>query len=447
VRRAGRVEVARKGAAEAIRACGTDCSAIATPQCFVGVCNTGQLPGPVNSCVVVPAQAGGTCDDGQFCTVVDTCDGTGVCVGSGTNDCGMTPGTCQTIVCDEVSDSCGTQNIPSGGACTPADLCIVGGTCDANGNCTGTAKDCFFAPVPNECHISQCNPANGMCEPIPGNAGQPCTDVNDLCTVGKACDSTGTCAGGNPKDCSQLTQGCNLGVCDTSNGQCTTMTVMNGQVCDDLNGCTVGELCNNGTCSGGTPVTACSGAQTADGCCPSTCSELNDLDCATCVAGWDNASLQGWTVTSTCSPQNNWQPDTMRAQSGTHSLYYGNPAVHNYVCTAGTHSGTATSKFINLQPGNPNVTFWVWIHTEGGTSYDQLGLWVMPANVKVWDRNNFPAGAQGNTNGQFVQQTVDLTPYANQTIQLQFRFNTVDSIANSTEGVYIDSLTVLGSCP
>src|SRR5690606_24338090 len=49
--------------------CGQDCTQIATPQCFVGECNTGQHPGPVNSCVVVPSAEGESCDDGQFCTV------------------------------------------------------------------------------------------------------------------------------------------------------------------------------------------------------------------------------------------------------------------------------------------------------------------------------------------------------------------------------------------
>ena len=89
----------------------------------------------------------------------------------------------------------------------------------------------------------------------------------------------------------------------------------------------------------------------------------------------------------------------------------------------------------------------MFIDTEGYTTFDLLTLWVMPANVKVWDRNDFTEGQVGSTNGQFIQQTVDLTAYANQTIQLQFRFDTVDGIANSTEGDYIDSMSVQGYCP
>jgi hypothetical protein len=53
---------------------------------------------------------------------------------------------------------------------------------------------------------------------------------------------------------------------------------MNGQVCDDLDACTSGEICTMGNCGNGTPVTTCS--QTGDGCCPTTCTAANDLDCA-----------------------------------------------------------------------------------------------------------------------------------------------------------------------
>jgi len=426
--------------------CGQDCSIIDTPPCLQSVCNMGEFPGVVGSCTVVPEDAGTACDDGMFCTVDDTCDGAGTCTGGPQNDCGMAPGTCENVTCDEQAKSCGTENKPAGETCVSDDLCLTATTCDATGACVGTTKDCFFSPVPNECFNSVCNPTNGMCEPVAGNDGATCVDGNDLCSVNNTC-SAGVCGGGSPKDCSGLTAGCDLGVCDAATGQCTTMTVMNGQTCDDLDGCTTGELCTNGMCSGGTLTTACSGAMTNDGCCPSGCTVANDLDCATCESDFDDATLQGWTVTSTCSPQINWQPDNTRAAAGTHSLYYGDPVTQNYDCIGGLHSGTATSKSITLQPGTVSTTFSVFIDTEGSTFYDLLGLWVMPADVQVWDRNDFTEGMAGNTNGMFIQQTVDLTAYASQTIQLQFRFDTVDGIGNSTEGVYIDSMITDGFCP
>src|SRR5690606_26579991 len=111
---------------------------------------------------------------------------------------------------------------------------------------------------------------------VVGNEGLPCVDNNDLCTENKTC-AAGVCQGGNPKSCSHLTENCLLGVCDPTTGQCTTQPLMNNDPCDDLNACTMGELCQNGLCTGGTPVTACING---DSCCPMGCTAVNDVDCA-----------------------------------------------------------------------------------------------------------------------------------------------------------------------
>ena len=258
--------------------CAVDCSTISTPDCSVAECNEGQHPGTVGECVVVPAIDGTTCDDGQFCTVNDSCVA-GVCEGGPDNDCGLNPAPCSVVTCDEASDTCSQAPGQNGDPCQdPANLCMVNATCQ-NGLCQGgQLNDCFFAPVPDpaECHEAVCNPTNGMCEPQPANDGASCIDVNDLCTDNKTC-SAGMCVGGNPKDCSNLTQGCNLGVCDTVSGQCTTMAVMNGDPCDDLDSCTTGETCNAGMCNGGVATTQCINA---DGCCPAGCTDATDDDCS-----------------------------------------------------------------------------------------------------------------------------------------------------------------------
>ncbi|RLB61409.1 MAG: hypothetical protein DRI90_11430 [Deltaproteobacteria bacterium] len=278
--------------------CAVDCSQIEAPVCQVAQCNeqTGQ-------CEVVADTDGTSCDDGVFCTVDDGC-ASGLCVGGPDNDCGMAPAECEEVVCDEQNTTCSTQGLANGTVCTAADLCLESTTC-TNGGCTGTAKDCFFSPVPDDCHVSECNPQNGQCEPVIGNEGGACTDANDLCTVNKTC-AAGVCQGGSPMDCSQLTQGCVMGVCDTNNGQCTTQTVGQGQPCDDLDACTTGETCNNGVCGGGTAVITCS--QTGDGCCPSNCTASNDYDCncpgtfvnGTCVYMADTNSLTLSAAQTTC---------------------------------------------------------------------------------------------------------------------------------------------------
>jgi len=258
--------------------CGIDCSTIQTDDCHKAECNT-----ETKQCEIKNADNGTNCEDGLFCTVNDSCLD-GVCTAGPQNDCGVKAGDCDDVVCDEQGMSCSLTPKPNGGPCSNTqDLCLVNTSCQ-NGLCVGTTKDCFFAPVPNDCHVAQCNPQTGMCDPQPGNENQPCSDLTDLCTVNKTC-KMGKCEGGSPKDCSNLTVGCNIGECDKTTGSCKTTPVMQGQMCDDLDYCTVGETCQMGQCTGGTPITVCSG-QVEDKCCPMGCVEATDKDCGGTIPGF-----------------------------------------------------------------------------------------------------------------------------------------------------------------
>lgn len=252
--------------------CGIDCSMIQAPACNQAQCNTTTL-----QCEIVPVTDGDACDDDVFCTDGDTCQA-GMCVGGPPNTCGMTPAACQSVTCNETNQNCNFASVANGTACQPTNLCISGASC-TNGLCIGgTPTDCFFFPVPDACHVAQCNQTNGLCESVVGNEGGPCNDATDLCTVNKTC-SMGMCQGGVPKDCSALTVGCNQGVCNTTNGLCVTMAVMNGQPCNDLNPCTTGEICTNGNCGGGSTITQC---MNGDFCCPMNCTAMTDTDCGFC---------------------------------------------------------------------------------------------------------------------------------------------------------------------
>ncbi len=251
-------------------ACEVDCSQIQAPMCQVAQCNdqTGQ-------CEVVADTDGTGCDDGLFCTANDSCQ-SGLCEPGPANDCGISPAACEVVSCDEPSQTCATQASQNGDPCVdPNDLCLENATC-VNGLCSGTVKDCFMQPVPDDCHVSECNPQNGQCEPVVGNEGGPCADPNDLCTVSKTC-AAGVCQGGGPKDCTYLTMGCVMGVCDVNNGLCAASAVNNGDPCDDLDSCTSGETCQSGNCGGGSPILQCIHG---DSCCPSGCTDQTDTDCA-----------------------------------------------------------------------------------------------------------------------------------------------------------------------
>lgn len=285
------------GAGGVMLPCGLDCSTIQAPPCHRAQCNT-----TTRQCEIVPEDDGTACDDGMFCTTGDACQA-GMCEGGPANTCGIMQIPCQQITCNEDTDACSQTPSMDGASCQNANLCITGSIC-TNGLCLGgVPTDCFFFPVPDDCHVAQCNQTNGLCESVVGNEGQTCID-SDLCTLGKTC-SMGMCQGGMPKDCSALTMGCFNGVCNTANGQCIQQAVMPGQMCaaatddcnvgycdtmgncipmpanqgmmcNDNNPCTSGTTCNNGVCTGGTTITACTGG---DSCCPMGCTVLNDPDC------------------------------------------------------------------------------------------------------------------------------------------------------------------------
>lgn len=337
--------------------CGIDCSTIMVGDCQVAECNLEN-----KQCEIVPATDGAACEDGLFCTVNDSCVA-GECVGGEANDCGMPPPECTSISCDETSMSCSTVPAAEGSACQSTALCEVNSTCQA-GKCVGIEKDCFFAPVPSDCHIAKCNPQNGQCEPEPGNDGQLCSDLTALCTVGKTCNM-GKCEGGMPKDCSALTQGCNIGECDATTGSCVGKPVMPGQMCDDLNSCTTGETCSNGVCGNGTPITQC---VANDSCCPPGCTEMNDADCscsvnlATMAVGsssgggsgtygppaWNDGKNEAGCVSSGCSACFGWinnstSPSGKWAQyEWTSAQQIGSIFVDANACKSGCYNGGRT---------------------------------------------------------------------------------------------------------
>ena len=263
--------------------CGVDCSKLKAAKCMVSVCNTGQFPGPKDTCTEVPADDGTTCDDGKFCTSNDFCDH-GVCVGGSKNDCGMGHDSCTSVICYEESHSCTSTPANDGTACAPSDKCTVNGVCTV-GTCIGVPKDCSSSPLA-ECNTMMCDPMNGLCvaTPDPTQDGNPCVYTGDLCKVGKSC-SAGQCVGGTPKDCSSIDVGCAVGACEPTSGmcqlenapagasctngvqacqngtcdgagRCMASTAPDGSACNDHNACTQTDTCTSGAC-GGTAVSGC----------------------------------------------------------------------------------------------------------------------------------------------------------------------------------------------
>ena len=176
---------------------------------------------------------------------------------------------------------------------------------------SGVARDGFFFPVPDSCHVGQCSPGTGLCEAVPGNDGTPCSD-SEICH-GRQGLRERPCEGGVSRDCSALDVGCSTGACDpapaivmlsrslpaapasrgrtsaivapatraapassihtgarpsetagctvgvcSEAGVCTPRSVPDGGACVDSDWCTLGETCLAGLCQGGRPATSVS---------------------------------------------------------------------------------------------------------------------------------------------------------------------------------------------
>jgi hypothetical protein len=206
----------------------------------IGVCEGGV-------CIYAPVDDAG-CDDGDPCTVADTCAG-GVCAG--------TPKSCTT---------------------PPAAVCIASSTLrtyDGVGACTGGL--CVYTHHDAACGQGGCTGSTCATDAC---AGVTCMSPPSVCYA-----PSGTCAGGS----------CSYAFAD-------------GASCDDHNACTTADSCAAGTCKGvpktcaTPPANTCQDATTAKiyaavgACSAGACSyTYSYVSCPTgCSAGACNAS--GWSL-------------------------------------------------------------------------------------------------------------------------------------------------------
>ena len=267
--------------------------------CFVDPldCNDGSICtddicDPSQGCLHPPI-----CNDGLACTV-DTCDeGTGACTNT-PDDVACTAGGCKVGTCEPNDpgaddDGCVITAInPDGTPCNDGLFCQSSDTC-LGGACQGTARDCSD---PNPCTADSCNEATDTCvhDPAPLN-GSACND-SLFCTVGDLCQA-GSCQG-TPRNCSD-TNPCTADSCNEAGDVCVNNPgPLNGTACNDNLFCTTGDTCQAGACQGA--ARDCSGL---DGpCTDGVCSEGTDQ----CVAqNHPNGSScddgQCGTIDDTCS--------------------------------------------------------------------------------------------------------------------------------------------------
>ena len=225
---------------------GVPVTCTALDQCHdAGVCNVG-----TGVCTNPPKTDGTGCNDGDACTLLDSCLA-GTCTGGAPVVCTASDQCHSPGTCDPTSGLCSNPAKPNGTTCDDGNACSQVDICSL-GTCTGTTP--VTCTPSDQCHSpGTCDPASGFCSNPAKTDGTTCDD-GDACSQTDSCQA-GACVGSNPVLCSQLDQCHLVGTCDPTTGVCSDPPVADGSLCDDNDACTDGDVCQAGVCAPGSPVT------------------------------------------------------------------------------------------------------------------------------------------------------------------------------------------------
>ncbi len=277
-------------------------------------------------CVVEPLAKGTACEDGNFCIVLETCDGKGACKGTTMLTCSEYNDACNLGKCDNEKGECFKKPKIVSIPCDDGEWCTLEDHCDGKGICIGGKKR--ICPDDN-CKVGQCDDGDNSCKKVPAAAGVLCDDGNK-CTGTDKCDAASKCVGSSPKSCPNAA--CKLGYCDTQSGDCKLKSDKDGTVCNDGNACTDKDACKAGSCTGGSPKT-CTGDACNTGSCNTSSGvcekkpKSNGTSCTdnqactdkdTCQAGVckPGAYTCDCTVNNDCNDKNGCTKDVCATVSG-----------------------------------------------------------------------------------------------------------------------------------
>jgi len=149
------------------------------------------------------------------------------------------------------------------------------------------------------------------------------------------------------------------------------------------------------------------------------------------------SGLNGWALSGDTSL---WHQTNNRFMSSYTAWYYGFESVFNYD-TGAKNQGSIVTPVIDLTNTTSSVlTFWHFLDTEETAGFDKATVRISnDAGSTFTDVFTKPS-----SNGGFIQESLNISVYDGDMIQVQFAFDTVDSLYNDSEGWYIDDIRVEG---
>jgi hypothetical protein len=312
-----------------------------------------------------------------------------------------------------VSGECQSKIIP--GCCIAAIDCPA--SLDPCAKLQCQANQCVETQVPGCCTADAECPGGDPCnQGYCNQATHACTYVDDP----SCCTTVVDCPLPPPLPCAAVACELNKCVPFILPGCCT-----GNESCFDDSPCTE-DACVGGTCVF-KPIPGCGG------------------DCKEAIFSDDFDSFQGGWQLINSQPHIGWSVvEHPQSCNGSGGLYYGDPKAKDNFGIGLTSSGTARSPLFALSASalSLEAAMWLTADIESGDAFDVFEIAVVPntgLRTVVFDKDNLALQTC-----QIV--SIDLMPWAGQTVQLEFFFDTNDGVANETFGLIVDDLEVRATC-
>jgi hypothetical protein len=161
---------------------------------------------------------------------------------------------------------------------------------------------------------------------------------------------------------------------------------------------------------------------------------------------FESGAATGWQINNTDAAVG-WSVVSRRPANGSYSLYYGDPAAGNYD-SGDQNIGSALSPAFTLAANKTaGLRFWLYMDVEANKLWDIVRLVLVEGtNTSVLWRKSLDSTAIYSTFDQWYEVYIDLTPHAGKTVQLRFEFDSFDGLTNTSEGVFVDDITIFGGC-
>jgi len=163
------------------------------------------------------------------------------------------------------------------------------------------------------------------------------------------------------------------------------------------------------------------------------------------------SGVGGFTATGLWHIEDSCVPDS---RSGAHSWYYGRNGWCDYD-TGVANSGTLTTPVISSLPQDASLEFWQRRQTEPAFPYDQTRVQVQAdgggfdALSQIYDNSNawlFSDDLVGASPAYGQFDSLDLSAYTGQDVEVRFLFDTIDDQENNHTGWMVDDVTIR-ACP